>query len=433
MIPTTMTGDTPPRLRCPATWLFIGLALLLAGLSAQPARAAAADTGSAYTLGPLDKLKIRIAEWQTAEATFRDWSSISGDYSVGPDGKISMPFIGSVPAAGRTTSELATAIGRELQQNLGLIDRPSASVEIEEFRPVFLSGDVQTPGKYPFQPGLTVLKAVSLAGGLRHEMKSGTPERDFISARGDYDVLVANRNQLLAERARLTAAADGKSKVEPPAALKSAPDADQLMANENAILSVDNRSKTLKLQALKDLKQLLHSEIQTLDKKGATQEKQLALMQKQLSGLGNLANKGLIVNSRLLNLESQIADLQSRLLDFDTRTLQAKQDINRADQDQIKFENDRDSQTAQQLQDVDSQLRQVDQKMAMNRDLMLQAVMQTAAVGSSSDAVRPVADYTVVRTLKDGSLKTIKADENTPVLPGDVIKTTVELPPAQNG
>ena len=254
--------------RRPAAWLLIALALLLPALAAQPATASAADAAPVYTLGPLDKLNIRIAEWQTAAATFRDWSSVSGEYSVGPDGTISMPFIGSIPAAGKTTGELAKTIGHQLQQILGLIDQPSASVQIEQFRPVFLSGDVQSPGKYPYQPGLTVLKAVSLAGGLRHENNGGSPERDFINARGDYDVLMAKRNQLLAEKARLKAEADGKSKVEAPPDLKNAPDADQLMANQNDILSVDNRNKTLKLQALKDLKGLLHSEIEFAEQEG---------------------------------------------------------------------------------------------------------------------------------------------------------------------
>ena len=424
-----------PKPRRAAAWLPILLAVLLSALPAMGG-AMAADTAApaapAYTLGPLDKLKIRIAEWQTAAATFRDWSAVSGDYSVGPDGTLSMPFIGPIPAAGKTTAELARSIGQELQQSLGLIDQPSASVEIEQFRPVFLTGDVQAPGKYPYQPGLTVLKAVSLAGGLRHENKGGSPERDFINARGDYDVLAAKRNELLAQKARLKAEAEGKSQVETPPALKSMPDADQLMANQNDILSVDNRSKTLKLQALKDLKDLLHSEIESLNKKGATQEKQLALMQKQLNGLGNLANKGLVVNSRVLNLEAQIADLQSRLLDFDTKTLQAKQDINKADQDKIKVENDRDTQRAQQLQDVSGQLRQIDHKLSMNRDLMLEAVLQSAAVAGDT-AARPVAGYEIVRTLKDGSSRTIKARETSPVQPGDVIKTTVELPLAQNG
>ena len=127
-----------------------------------------------YQLGAMDKLRIRVVEWQTAEGAVRDWSSISGDYMVGPSGNISLPFIGEMPAAGKTTAEIAAAIGEGLQQKLGLPDRPDASVELAEFRPVFVSGDVETPGKYQYDPQLTVLKAVSLAGGLRRSADLGT-------------------------------------------------------------------------------------------------------------------------------------------------------------------------------------------------------------------------------------------------------------------
>ena len=134
----------------------------------------------------MDKLHIRVVEWQTAEGAVRDWSTISGDYIVGPSGSISLPFIGEMPAAGKTTAEIAAAIGEGLQQKFGLPDRPEASVELAEFRPVFVSGDVQTPGKYPYDPQLTVLKAVSLAGGLRRSADAGLRiERDFINARGN--------------------------------------------------------------------------------------------------------------------------------------------------------------------------------------------------------------------------------------------------------
>ena len=67
-----------------------------------------------YQLGSMDKLHIRVVEWQTAEGAVRDWSSISGDYIVGPSGNISLPFIGEMPAAGKTTAEIAAAIGEEL-------------------------------------------------------------------------------------------------------------------------------------------------------------------------------------------------------------------------------------------------------------------------------------------------------------------------------
>src|SRR4051812_37703561 len=151
--------------------------------------------GADYQLGSMDKLHIRVVEWQTAEGAVRDWAALSGDYTVGPSGNISLPFIGELPAAGKTTADIAAAIGEGLQQKLGLPDRPDASVELAEFRPVFVSGDVETPGKYPYDPQLTVLKAVSLAGGLRHSGAGG--DRDFINAQGSYAVLVAQRNGLV--------------------------------------------------------------------------------------------------------------------------------------------------------------------------------------------------------------------------------------------
>lgn len=410
--------------------MFAAIAALFL-LSCASGFSAQADAPSHYLLGPLDKLNVRIAEWQTADATLRDWSQISGEYTVGPDGAISIPFIGSIAAAGKTTDELSKSIGEKLQQALGLIDHPSASVEIAQFRPVYLTGDVRTPGQYPFQPGLTVLKALALAGGLKDDENGMRPERDFINAKGDYDVLRSQQNQLLAQRARLQAEADGKATIDTPPALKDVPNGDQLMANENQILEVDDRSFTLKLKALNDLKNLLQSEITSLDKKSATEQKQLALVQKQLSGIGHLADQGLVVNSTVLNLQSQVAELQTRMLDIDTTSLKAKQDISQANQDQIKLENDRDSTRVRTMQDTEEQLKEVAHKLAMNRDLMLEAVLQSAS--GITKGARPLVSYEIVRASADGGSKTIKADETTPVLPGDVIKTTAELHLDGNG
>src|SRR5882724_3680658 len=102
-----------------------------------------------YHLGVMDKVRVRVAEWQTAEGTVRDWSVVSGDYSVGASGDVSLPFVGDLSVTGKTTAEIAEAIGVALQKQFGLRDRPSASVEIAQYRPLYLSGDVQTPGEYP--------------------------------------------------------------------------------------------------------------------------------------------------------------------------------------------------------------------------------------------------------------------------------------------
>src|SRR3546814_4236253 len=82
----------------------------LTGMILLAAAGSALAQDEAYRLGIMDKLKVRVAEWQPAEGTIRDWSVIGGDYTVGPRGVISLSFVGEMSAAGKTTSEIE--IGR---------------------------------------------------------------------------------------------------------------------------------------------------------------------------------------------------------------------------------------------------------------------------------------------------------------------------------
>ena len=396
------------------------MALIIAHLA--QAMAQTAD----YQLGSMDKLRIRVVEWQTAEGAVRDWSSISGDYIVGPSGSISLPFIGEMPAAGKTTAEIAAAIGDELQQKLGLPNRPDASVELAELRPVFVSGDVEAPGRYPYDPQLTVLKAVSLAGGLRHSGTGG--DRDFLTAQGNYAVLVAQRNGLAARRARLMAEAAGKQEIEFPAELTKSPDGRKMIEDETAFMTAREKRLRLQLAAIDDLKQLLQSEIATLEKKIATQNRQVELSRDELKGLGNLKNQGLVVNARVLSIEQTIAELEGRVLDMQTATLRAKQDIAKATQAATTLQNDRDTQIAQDRQQAEADIDEVTLKMAMHMNLMTEALGR-APGAAAEGAGAPAISYSIVRTT-DGKATETAADENTPVLPGDVIKVAAVVAPA---
>ena len=403
--------------------LVLGLVLLVM-LALSPVTARAAD----YQLGAMDKLHIRVAEWQSAEGAIRDWSVMSGDYIVGPAGTISLPFVGELPAAGRTTAEVAAAIGDGLQQKLGLPDRPEASVELAEFRPIFVSGDVQTPGRYPYDPQLTVLKAVSIAGGLRRAEPGQGGARDFLMAQGSYDVLVAQRNGVLARRARLIAEAAGKQDIDFPEELTRTEAGRKLTADETALMEARDKRLRLQLQSLDDLKTLLQSEIESLEKKIATQTRQVNLSREELKGIDNLAGKGLVVNQRVLTLEQTIAELEGKVLDMETAVLRAKQDIAKATQDAISLQNDRDTEIARDRQQAEADLETLNLKMGMYSGLM------TEALGRAPDAAHlagagdtPQIRFSIVR-MAHGKTGEIAADENTPVLPGDVVK--VETAPA---
>jgi exopolysaccharide production protein ExoF len=398
------------------------VALLLILITLVVPKAAAADD---YTLDAMDKLRIRVVEWQTAEGAVRDWSSLSGDYVVGPSGNVSLPFIGELQATGKTTSEIAEAIGQGLQQKFGLVDQPEASVEVAEFRPIFVAGDVTTPGKYPFAPGLTVLKAVSLAGGIRRGEVGQRIERDFINARGNYDVMLSQRNSLLAKRARLLAEAAGKEEIAVPKELENARDKDALMGDERAFKAAREKRLKDQLDALDDLKALLQSEIASLEKKVATQNRQIELSREELAGIGKLAERGLVQSQRVLTLERTTADLESRVLDMSTDILRAKQDINKANQDAANLQSERDTGIAQERQQAEADIAQLNLKIGMYRDLMSEAISVAPMAAIRPEEGNVNVAYSVVRTA-DGKAAETTVDENAPIFPGDVVKIRIE-------
>jgi polysaccharide export outer membrane protein len=89
---------------------------------------------------------------------------LTNSYIVDAAGYVSITLIGSVPARGLTTAELARRIAERLRN--GYIRNPHVSVEVEAYRPFFILGEVNAPGQYPYVPNMTVEAAVAIAGGF---------------------------------------------------------------------------------------------------------------------------------------------------------------------------------------------------------------------------------------------------------------------------
>lgn len=123
-----------------------------------------------YQLGPGDQ--IRVAVFGQPDLT--------GQFVLSAHGAIVFPLIGEVQAAGLTLGALTDEIATRLQQ--GYVRQPNVSVEVASYRPFFILGEVGEPGTYPFQPGLTVMRAVATAGGFTYRANS---RRVFIQHSGD--------------------------------------------------------------------------------------------------------------------------------------------------------------------------------------------------------------------------------------------------------
>ena len=421
-----IADEVLPKKRHTKTWCkSAALAITAALLLTSPLSALAQD--SQYRLGTADKLRIRVAEWQPADGTIRNWDVINGDYSVGPSGTLALPFIGQLNVAGKTAGEVGEAIGAQLQSKFALRNLPSASVEVAQFRPVFLTGDVQTPGEYPYAPNMTVLKAVSLAGGLRRSDAGQRFARDFINARGDAAVYDDQRGRLLARQARLLAEVSGDQEIKKTPEMEKVVNIDALLESESALMKSRTERYTLQLKALKDLRELLDAEVESLRKKAESQQRQLQLANEDREKVNRLNEQGLALAQRRISAEERAAEVEATLLDIDTNALRAKQDINKAIQDEINLRNDWDAQRSKELQDTQAELQKLNLQLSTSRELMSEALAQSAeALRFDPSGKSASISYVVVRE-DNGKSKEIKVDETTALEPGDVIKVSSEV------
>jgi polysaccharide export outer membrane protein len=101
---------------------------------------------------------------------------LSGEYTVGGDGTISMPLVGGVPARGLTTSELEAGLVQRLSEEKDILVNPSVNVQVQAYRPFYILGEVRAPGQYPAVHQGTVLSAVAIAGGFTYRART-----DYVS------------------------------------------------------------------------------------------------------------------------------------------------------------------------------------------------------------------------------------------------------------
>ena len=161
-IQTPASPTSPKRSQRRVSALFVpallGLGLLAAGCT--PGR----------DLQPLPEVSVapyRFGAGDQVRVTTFDEEGLTGEFRVSDGGNIAFPLIGNVRAGGRTSDQLATAIGDELKRRR-LIRDPSVVVEVMNYRPIFVLGEVAKPGEYAYKPGMTLLTAVAVAGGYTY-------------------------------------------------------------------------------------------------------------------------------------------------------------------------------------------------------------------------------------------------------------------------
>lgn len=117
-----------------------------------PATAAPID----YKLGTGDKVRVNV---------FGE-DDLSGEFDVDGSGFVRLPLVGQVKAAGLSVRDFEGAVTEKLKA--GYLKNPRVSIEITNYRPFYIIGEVNKPGEYPYVNNMSVLNAVALAGGYTY-------------------------------------------------------------------------------------------------------------------------------------------------------------------------------------------------------------------------------------------------------------------------
>jgi polysaccharide export outer membrane protein len=161
---TCTHGDAAMQQRSSSAGLtlhFLLFVFVIAGITRLSVHASAqtppsASSADSYILGPNDRIRLKVY----------GETDITGEYEIDNTGQVSIPLAGHIKAAGATTRQLEKSIASALSK--GIVRDPRVNVEIAQYRPYYILGEVKKSGEYPYRHGLTVMDAVASAGGFTY-------------------------------------------------------------------------------------------------------------------------------------------------------------------------------------------------------------------------------------------------------------------------
>lgn len=383
--------------------------LLALALGLFAGEAAAEETPAPYRLAPGDRIAVAVL----------GQPDFSGDFMVEPSGTILLPFVGEVPVGGRTLAECQATIAARYSE--GLLKHPAVGVRMQEFRPIYVMGDVRLPGAYPFRYGATVKSALASAGGYAVPgLLLPAATADYVAADERRRDLRLQQLALIAKEARLAAQRAGASSFDAPAAPEEGDrlDLDDLLATERDAFAAIRGALASEVDLLRAQKPRIEREIAAIKTQKAVEEEQADAIHVHSQQYVGLVKQGLGLATQDLQFKLDETTRRSNIMRLSAEISRLEMDSGEID---IKIGEAQAASVRQaetELEDVRQRLKQVGIALRSAEQI---AALKGQVVGGFSEAKTRV--VTVSRTLA-GRVVTIPASESTAVAPGDIVETT---------
>jgi exopolysaccharide production protein ExoF len=385
------------------------LAVLATVLSVSPV--AQAQEAEPYRLGVQDRLRIHIHEWPI----------LTGEFVVGANGSLVLPLIGSVMAKGLEPSELANEIASRLRIKADLTKAPDTTVDISQYRPFYILGGVERPGEYQYRPGMLVVNAVAMAGGMYRPPRTSDWgfERDAITGRGDLRLSAVRRDEFRARELRLKAETEGKDQF-PAVPQDISGDALKLVDEERILFNVRLDRYRSQSAALGETISLIEGEIKSLQGQIEAARKQEASVMKELEDTRGLVARALAPAPRILPIERTLAQIEREQKEINTAIMRARQQINATKIQRDALTDERRNSAVTELQAMEVQKRELDERVETAARLISGSSAMLANPHEAADS-EGAASYVIIRH-RNAVATEITATETTVLEPGDVVK-----------
>ncbi len=367
-----------------------------------------------YKLGRGDRLRVRVY----------DREDFSWDVMVREDGNVQIPYLGKFEVSGRTTAEFEELLSAALRTRLNRAT--SVAVDVMERRPFFIVGVVTKPGSYQFQPGMIVLHAVALAGGVVRSETGSFLAADASREAARLQTSGEELKRTLVARARLAAERKGQTEITSVpelVELTGDTEAKRLVIAENEILKFGLETTERERKALKASIELSDKEIAALEQQLGEIKVQRTLRDKQLTEFQALISRGLTTQQRVIESQLAISLLERDNLEANANIARAKQTRQKAMRDLDMLTLDRKSKIEQEIVKLDEQVEKSRVAIRSSRKIIQQITGLPASMQTPTGA-EPVLAYQLMRKKPDGSIETIAAEEQSLIEPGDILKVT---------
>lgn len=376
----------------------------------------------AYAIG--DRLKISFFEAVGSSAggpTLRsliERSELSGEYVVQADGTVFLPLVGALTVIGQSTAQIEEAVTAQYGSNWngGQI---RVSIQIVEREPIYVSGPVPKPGIFKFVPGMTVIHALTLAGG-DNPAASGDQWKLLDAARERERLDKSNERlkRMQAKTEVLEAERDGRSPANPNPliALAGTNGASAIVTAESRVRILERERRTIQLLELEKTAIQTKAELVILRDKLQNLEAGVREKAERLQEIVALRTRGTTTDVTFHMARTELTEARTRWHEARLAVSQSERKLDNTAQEKARLNIEAMIEREKELKD----LRQAMAEEEITRATIGHLLTTSAYAVSAAATPAGMMSYFILRRSQNG-LRRLPAETVTELEPGDVV------------